>query len=466
MDITFEGGARRVTGSQYLLETGNARFLVECGLFQGRDDRDEINRRELPFDPASLDFVILTHAHLDHCGLVPRLYSEGFRGPIYCTAATADLVSLILADSAKIQQEDTRWEQKRWARRGEEGPEPPGPLYTIPEAQAALRLIVPCEYGKVYTLPADVEVRFLDAGHILGSSSVELWWQEGGRKRRAVFSGDLGRHDRPIIRDPQMPEPADIAFLESTYGGRLHDPWDQTLQRFLEILSTTLGRGGHVIIPAFAVGRTQDVLYCLCDLEKHHLLPKSQIFVDSPMALNATEVFRQHTEIFDEATQAAIARGESPFDFPGLRYLRSMRDSLPLNELEEPFIVISASGMCSGGRIRHHLHHHLEHPEDVLLFVGYQAEDTLGRDIVEGAREVELFGTVHPVLCDVVYLEGFSAHADQASLVNWAEHVAAKADRLFLIHGEEQSIATLESVLQPTLGDRVAAPGQGEKIQV
>jgi metallo-beta-lactamase family protein len=466
MNITFEGGARRVTGSQFLLETGSVRLLVDCGLYQGRDDRDEINRRELPYEAASLDFVILTHAHLDHCGLVPRLYSEGFRGSIYCTGASSDLVSLILADSASIQQEDARWERKRWVRRGKEGPEPPGPLYTVPEAQAAVRLIVPCEYGKTYTLPGHVQVRFLDAGHILGSATVELWFQEGGRSRRAVFSGDLGRRGRPIIRDPQIPEPADIAVMESTYGSRLHDPWDQTLQTFLEKVQTTLQHGGHVVIPAFAVGRTQDVLYCLGDPVRHHQLPPAPIFVDSPMALQATEVFRQHTEIFDEETQAALRQGESPFDFPGLHYLRTMRDSLPLNDMEEPFVVISASGMCAGGRIRHHLHHHLEHPEDVLLFVGYQAEGTLGRDIVDGLKEVPLFGTVHPVRCEVVYLEGFSAHADQAGLVHWAEQVAAKADRLFLVHGEEESLDTLQEKLSPTLGDRITAPGQGERYEV
>ena len=466
MHITFAGGAKRVTGSQYLVETESVRFLVDCGLFQGRDDRDEINRRELPYDPASLDFIILTHAHLDHCGLVPRLYREGFRGSVYCTAATGDLVTLIWTDSASIQQEDARWELKRWRRRGEEGPEPPGPIYTVPEAQAALRLIVPCQYGDQYDLPGDVQVRFLDAGHILGSSSVELWVPENGQTRRVVFSGDLGRRDRPIIRDPQIPEPADVAILESTYGGRLHDPWAQTLESFLTITRTTLERGGHVIIPAFAVGRTQDVLFCLRDPERRHELPPAPIFVDSPMALNATEVFRQHTELFDEETQEAIRRGDSPFDFPGLEYLRSMRDSLPLNEMTEPFIVVSASGMCSGGRIRHHLHHHLEHPEDTLLFVGYQAEETLGRDIVEGVKEVELFGTVHPVLCDVVYLEGFSAHADQAGLIHWGEQVTGPDGKLFLIHGEVDSLEILQARLQETMGDRVLVPGPGERHEV
>ncbi len=466
MYITFEGGAQRVTGSQFLLETDSVRFLVECGLFQGRDDRDEINRRELGYDPASLDFILLTHAHLDHCGLVPRLYREGFRGSIYCTAATQDLVALIWTDSASIQQEDARWEHKRWVRRGQEGPEPRGPLYTIKEAQAALDLVVPCQYGQSYTLPGDVQVRFLDAGHILGSASLQLEVPEHGRTRRLAFSGDLGRRDRPIIRDPQMPAPADLAFLESTYGGRLHDPWEETRDRFLATIRTTLERGGHVIIPAFAVGRTQDVLYCLCNPERRHELPPAPIYVDSPMAMNATEVFRRHTELFDEGTQAAILAGDSPFDFPGLRYLRTMRDSLPLNEMTEPFIVISASGMCAGGRVRHHLHHHLEHPEDTLLFVGYQAEETLGRDIVDGAKEVELFGTVHPVLCDVVYLEGFSAHADQTGLVHWAEQVAGQADRLFLIHGEADAQETLQEHLRGTLGDRVDVPGPGVRLEV
>lgn len=466
MKITFDGGAGCVTGSQFLLETGSVRFLVECGLFQGRDDRDEINRRELPYDPASLDFIILTHAHLDHCGLVPRLYAEGFRGPIYCTAATSGLVSLILADSASIQEEDARWEQRRWLRRGREGAEPPGPLYTLREAQAASRRLVPCQYGEIYTLPGEVQVRFAEAGHILGSATVEVWFPENGRRRRAVFSGDLGRRDRPILRDPQVPEPADFAVLESTYGGRLHDPWDQTLATFLSTVRTTLERGGHVIIPAFAVGRTQDVLFCLSEPVRRRELPSVPIFVDSPMALQATEVFRRHTEIFDVATQAALQRGAGPFDFPGLHYLRTMRDSLPLNDMEEPFIVISASGMCSGGRIRHHLHHHLEHPDDVLLFVGYQAEGTLGRDIVEGLQEVPLFGAVHPVACQVLYLEGFSAHADQAGLVRWAQQVGAGAERLFLVHGEEASLQALQEKLRVTLGDRVVAPAQGASYEI
>jgi metallo-beta-lactamase family protein len=463
--ISFQGAARQVTGSQYYLENDSVRFLVECGMNQGLDDRDEINRRPFVFDPAMLDFVVLTHAHLDHCGLLPRLYAEGYRGPIYCTRATQDLATMVLLDSAKIQEEDSKWEQRRFSRRGG-GITPLAPIYTSAEAKGTLKLFVPCDYNEVYTAPRDVQVRFVDAGHILGSSSVEIWWPEGGARRKAAFSGDLGRHDRPIIRDPQPPEPSDITIVESTYGSRLHDPWAETEQLFSRRLQDTLGSGGHVLIPAFAIGRTQDVLFCLADLIRRGELPPVPVFADSPMATGTTEIFQEHTEIFDQATLDLMAAGQSPFDFPGLRVLRSSVESQRLNEMTEPFIVISASGMCSGGRIRHHLHHHLGHPNDELLFVGYQAEDTLGREIVDGAREVELFGQIHAVRCRVTYLEGFSAHADQAGLVAWAEQVGGAGDHIFLVHGEDESLEAFEDKLSDQVKAAVHIPGLGETFEV
>lgn len=463
MQITFLGGAGQVTGSQFLVKTDSAQFLLDCGLTQGSEARSEKNRRSFAFDPSALDFVILTHAHLDHCGLIPRLVGEGFHRPIYCTAATADLVGLVLPDSARIQEEDARFEQRRW-RRGRLPEEPPGPLYTEEEAQASLELLTPVPYDEAAALTPALEMRLWDAGHLLGAATVELRCLPEGR--RLVFSGDLGRSDRPILRDPQLPPPADIAVMESTYGSRNHETWDKTLNIFREKITATIQRGGHVIIPAFALGRTQDVLYCLAELRRRQEIPEVPVYVDSPMAMRATEIFRRHRECFDQEMRTLLAAGESPFEFAGLHYIHSTEQSRRLNEMAEPFVVVSASGMCSGGRIRHHLHHHLGHPQDELLFVGYQAKGTPGREILEGAGQITIFGQPHRVRCQISHLEGFSAHAGQRGLVGWAQQVAGRADKLFLVHGETESLHTLAGILGNKLTAEVYIAQEGETQEI
>lgn len=465
MQITFLGAARQVTGSQHLITTGSTRFLLDCGLNQGADDRGGINRDPWGFDPRSLDFVLLSHAHLDHCGLIPRLVAEGFRGPVYCTPATLDLASIVLLDSAKIQEEDARFEERRF-KRHRLTEQPLAAIYTILQAEIALAAFRPQEYNQPLEVAPDVSVRFLDAGHILGASSVEVTLTEAGRTRRLAFSGDLGRHDRPILNDPVLPEPCDVALLESTYGAREHDPWDETLDRFRETITATLARGGDVIIPAFAIGRVQDVLYCLAEMVRKGELPPTPIFVDSPMALESTEVFLRHQEYFDETTRALMASGHSPFDFPGLTYIRTAEQSMALNTMEEPFIVIAASGMCAGGRIRHHLHHHLGHARDEILFVGYQAEDTPGHAIVSGAKEIEIFHEPQEIRAHVSYLDGFSAHAGQSGLIEWARRVCTPDGNLFLVHGEEESLVALEAALEGKVTATLTEPDRGTTITV
>ena len=465
MRITFRGAARQVTGSQYLVEAAGARFLVDCGLNQGPDDRGEQNRQPFGFEPERLDFLLLSHAHLDHCGLIGRLHREGFHGPVYCTPPTMDLAGIVMLDSAKIQEEDTRFELRRWKRHRLPGP-PPEPLYIISDAQAALRLFQPCEYDQEVPLGAGLSCSFLDAGHILGASTLVVNVEENGARRRVVFSGDLGQADRPLMRDPQIPHDADVVLMEGTYGDRNREPREQSVETFRQRLVACLERGGHAIIPAFAIDRTQEVLYTLSRLGRAGQLPPAPIFVDSPMGQRATAVFERYAGYLDEAAEAMMSQGRSPFNFPGLEVLRSVQESQRLNDLEGPFVVISSSGMCSGGRIRHHLHHHLEHPDDELLFVGYQAEDTPGRALVEGAKELTIFEQPHRVLCHVTYLEGFSAHADQQSLTDWAEQVTAPGGKLFLTHGEEPALQILATLLRARMTAEVVVPDKGESFEV
>jgi metallo-beta-lactamase family protein len=464
MKLTFLGASRQVTGSQFLVESGTTRFLVDCGLNQGEDDRAEINREPFGFDPRTLDFMVLTHAHLDHCGLIPRLFQEGFRGRVYSTRAGLDLARIVLLDSAKIQEEDARFELRRWKRNRLPGPTP-GPIYTIQEAQQALDAFRPYDYEQPIALTPDITLRFLDAGHILGAASLDLTLMEGGRARRLAFSGDLGRRDRPILCDPVLPAPCDAAVMESTYGARDHDSWEETQAKFSETVATTLARGGHVIIPAFAIGRSQDVLFCLSAMVRNKEIPVTPIFMDSPMALEATEAFLRHQEYFDDETRQLMAEGRSPFDFPGLSYVRSVEESMALNDMEEPFIVISASGMCTGGRIRHHLHHHLGHERDEILFVGYQAVDTLGAAIVGGAKTVELFHETQEVRAHVSYLEGFSAHASQKGLIDWATKVVGQGEKLFIVHGERDGLIGLSEALEGKIKAEVIIPYRGESFE-
>ncbi len=458
MTLQFLGAARQVTGSMYYLQTQAGKFLVDCGFYQGPDHPRQQNHRDFGFDVRKLDWVLLTHAHLDHCGLLPRLAAKGFRGKVICTSGTADLSELILLDSAHIQQEDAEFDMKRWRRHGRHGP-PPLPLYTVDDAHNCLRAFREVPYDQVEELAPGLSVRFRDAGHILGSASVEIWIGEGTEQRSVVFSGDLGSSGRPILRDPHLPEPANVVVTESTYGDRRHESYEQTVTRFTEIVAATLAGGGQVIVPSFAVGRTQAVLYELAELIRSGQIPAIPVFIDSPMAIEATEILRRHPECFDEEMNQLIRADQSPFQLPQLKICRSRDASIAINDFRDPCIIVSASGMCMGGRIRHHLRHHLERPQDMLLFVGYQAAGTLGRAIVDGARRVQVFPREHhDVRCRVERVDGFSAHADSAGLVDWVTTVGAEAEAIFCTHGEEPAATVLAQQLRQRLTGSVYVP--------
>jgi len=458
MTLQFLGAARQVTGSMYYLQTQAGKFLVDCGFYQGPDHPRQQNHRDFGFDVRKLDWVLLTHAHLDHCGLLPRLAAKGFRGKVICTSGTADLSELILLDSAHIQQEDAEFDMKRWRRHGRHCP-PPLPLYTVDDAHNCLRAFREVPYDQVEELAPGLSVRFRDAGHILGSASVEIWIGEGTEQRSVVFSGDLGSSGRPILRDPHLPEPANVVVTESTYGDRRHEPYEQTVTRFTEIVAATLAGGGQVIVPSFAVGRTQAVLYELAELIRSGQIPAIPVFIDSPMAIEATEILRRHPECFDEEMNQLIRADQSPFQLPQLKICRSRDASIAINDFRDPCIIVSASGMCMGGRIRHHLRHHLERPQDMLLFVGYQAAGTLGRAIVDGARRVQVFPREHhDVRCRVERVDGFSAHADSAGLVDWVTAVGAEAEAIFCTHGEEPAATVLAQQLRQRLTGSVYVP--------
>lgn len=458
MRLQFLGAARQVTGSMYYVQTRAGKFLVDCGFYQGPDHPRQQNRRDFGFDVRKLDWVILTHAHLDHCGLLPRLAAMGFTGEVICTSATADLSELVLLDSAHVQQEDAEFDMKQWCRHGRHGP-PPLPLYGVEEVQNCLGAFREVPYDQVEELAPGLSVRFRDAGHILGSASVEVWIEEDGEERSMVFSGDIGSRGRPILRDPHLPEPANVVVTESTYGDRRHESYEQTVTRFTEIVSATLVGGGQVIIPAFAVGRTQAVLYELAELIRSGQIPAIPVFIDSPMAIEATEILRRHPECFDEEMNQLIWADQSPFQLPQLEICRSRDASIAINDFRDPCIIVSASGMCTGGRIRHHLRHHLERSQDTLLFVGYQAAGTLGRTIIDGARRVQVFPhEYHDVRCRVERVDGFSAHADSTELMDWVTAVGAEAEAIFCTHGEELAATALAQQLRQRLTASVYVP--------
>ncbi len=458
MRLSFLGAARQVTGSKFWLQTPAGNVLVDCGLYQGQEHPRVQNNLDLNIGPADIKWVLLTHAHIDHSGLIPRLYKLGFRGQVVTTAATADLCELMLLDSAHIQEEDAKFDLKKWRRYGRPGP-PPQPLHTVQDVQQCLQTFQPVAYDEKIQLAPGLVVRFRDAGHILGSASIEVWLTEGDQEHKIVFSGDIGSPNRPILRDPQPPPEADFVVIESTSGDRRHKPRAESVTRLRNIIRTTIKRRGHVLIPAFAVGRTQEVLFELADFIRAGDIPQIPVFVDSPMAVEATEIFRRHPECFDQEMNQLIQSDQSPFRFPGLQIVRTREESMRINDFRKPCIIISASGMCTGGRIRHHLRHHLGHRQDTLLFVGYQAAGTLGREILDGAKRVQIFPReTHRVRCKVESLDGFSAHADQAGLLAWLERVASNTPDVFVVHGEEQAAFALSKAIVDRLGLRVHVP--------
>ena len=473
MKITFLGATRTVTGSNYLVEAAGKKFLVDCGMWQGKSDLEEENFQEFEFDPKEIDFVLLTHAHIDHSGRIPKLYKEGYRNKIYAQKATCDLCAIMLPDSGHIQEQESEWKNRKRIRKGEE---PREPLYTAEEAVRCLEVFEPVKYDEIIEITPQIHARFNDAGHMLGSSIIEVWVEENGRQLKTVFSGDLGNSDIPLLSEPTMIEDADYLVMESTYGSRLHMRNDQKAELFLDIVSETLDNGGTVVIPSFAVGRTQEILFEIDKLKntrqdeeferKYRTLMKAPVYVDSPLAISATEVFKENMELFDEETQNEISKGENPLEFPGLKFTMTADESKALNEDPTPSIIISASGMCDVGRIKHHLKHNLWNPKSTILFVGYQAPGTLGYNIVNGAKTVKIFGEEIAVNARVEYIEGYSGHADQEGLMNFIYSFIQKPKHIFLVHGEEESQEVLKEKIETEAKLPVTIANFGETYEL
>jgi metallo-beta-lactamase family protein len=467
MRVQFWGAARTVTGSMHLVEAGGHRVLLDCGLYQGkRQDAFRLNR-ELPFDARAIDAVVLSHAHVDHCGNLPSLVRAGFRGHIWCTSATRDVAAYILMDSAHVQEADVEYVNRRRAR---EGKNPFEPLYTVEEALATLRLFVTAEYGHVVEPVPGMRVSFRDAGHILGSALVVVDVVEDGNTQRLLFSGDLGRGGLAILRDPEVPEGVDTLVIESTYGDRRHESADEAKAVLRRVIhETCIERRGTVLVPAFALGRTQEIIYRLNELWEAGELPPVDVYVDSPLAINLTEVYRIHPECYNDAMRRMIVtdRDHDPLGWAKLHYLRTVEGSKMLNTLDQPAVIISASGMCEGGRILHHLANHIGDARTTLLFVGFQAENTLGRRIIDGNSPVRIFGEAHDVRARIVRVEGYSAHADRDELVRWATAVRdnGHVKRVFVVHGEEPAQAAFAQVLRDDVGlPDVRLPARAEEF--
>lgn len=463
--LRFLGAARNVTGSCCLLEAEGARLLVDCGLFQERKFQER-NWNPFPVEPSSLQAVLLTHAHLDHCGLLPKLVKEGFRGRVYCTAATAEMARYVLLDSGRLQEEDAEFKRRRHEREGREGRHPVVPLYTEEDAQQSLPLFTPVRYGEPLELAGGVSATFQEAGHILGSATIRVEFGAGGGRRSILFSGDLGRWDRPIIRDPAPPEPSDYLLLESTYGGRRHEEVSGIQEALAGAVNSTVRAGGNLLIPSFALERTQEVLYYLSLLLHAGRIPHVLVFLDSPMAVGVTEVFLHHPDLFDEQMRRLLLTGRSPFQFPGLTMVRSVEQSKGLNRLRGSAVIIAGSGMCTGGRIKHHLVTNIGRRESTILFVGYQAEGTLGRVILEGAPEVRILGQTYRRRARVLKINGFSAHADQQELLRWLEPLRAEPRRLFLTHGEPREVEALAETVRSHRQWQPYIPSYGESVEL
>ncbi len=473
MKITFLGATKTVTGSNYLVEAAGKKFLVDCGLWQGKAELEEENYQEFEFNPKEIDFMLLTHAHIDHSGRIPKLYKEGYRNKIYAHKATCDLCAIMLPDSGHIQEQENEWKNKKRIRKGEKTQEP---LYTAEDALKCLEIFTPVKYDEIIEITKDIFVRFNDAGHMLGSSIIELWVKEDGKQTKTVFTGDLGNNDIPLLSEPTMIEDTDFLVMESTYGSRLHMRNDQKAEIFLDVVSETLDNGGTVVIPSFAVGRTQEILYEIDKLKdikkdeefrkKYKTLMKAPVYVDSPLAISATQVFKENMDLFDEDTQKEISKGENPLEFPGLKFTMTTEESRALNEDPTPSIIISASGMCDVGRIKHHLKHNLWNPKSTILFVGYQAPGTLGYNIVNGAKEVKIFGEEIAVNARIEYIEGYSGHADQEGLMNFIYSFIKKPKKIFLVHGEEDSQIILKDKIQEETGLDVTIAEFGDTYEL
>ncbi len=466
MKLGFHGAAGEVTGSCYLVQSETTKFLVDCGMFQGGHEAELKNRQFPSFDPRSIDFVLLTHAHIDHSGMLPRLAALGFKGPIFCTEATAELLEVMLRDSAHIQEKEAEWEEKHAGHHSNRPHFPP--LYSLADVEATLKLLHRIGYDAEVKPHRDITCSFRDAGHILGSAILELWVDELGLRRKIVFSGDLGQPGRPLLCDPTPIQHADVLLVESTYGNRLHKRLPETMDELVHAIRDTLERkGGNVIMPAFTVGRTQEILYLLIDLTHQRRLHGLKIYVDSPLALSATEITMRHIELFNQEAQKLMAWGkERRREMPDIRFVQNVEESMALNEVKSGAIIISASGMCDAGRIKHHLRWNLNRPECSILITGFQAQGTLGRRLVDGAKLVKLFGQEVPVRADIYTIGGLSAHADQHALMGWLSHFTKPPRQTFVVHGESAAAEAFANLVRDEWRWNVRVPDLHEELDI
>ena len=466
MKLVFVGAAHEVTGSCHYLNICGKHILVDCGMEQGVNVFENC---EIPVQEALIDYVLLTHAHVDHSGMIPRLVARGFRGQILTTKATADLASIMLRDCAHIQMQEAEWKNRKAKRSS--GVEPHEPVYTMEDAEGAIKRIVPCEYGKEIELCEGIKIRFTDVGHLLGSASIEVWGTEEGTTRKLVFSGDIGNKAQPLIKDPSKTESADYVIMESTYGDRVHSTErPDYIRELTEILQTTFDRGGNVVIPSFAVGRTQEILYFIRKIKEDKLIKRHDnfpVYVDSPLAVEATGIFHKNeVSCFDEEAMELVMKGINPIAFPGLNLSITSDESKAINFDMTPKVIISASGMCEAGRIRHHLKHNLWRSESTILFVGYQSVGTLGRIIVDGADHVKLFGEPIDIRADIRTLTGLSGHADKNGLIEWVQGFMEKPRCVFVVHGEDEVCKSFAECLKVEYGFKSYAPYSGTEVDL
>ncbi len=466
MKLIFIGADHEVTGSCHFIEAAGKNILVDCGMEQGRDTYENV---PLPVSAPEIDYVFLTHAHVDHSGNLPLLYSKGFRGRIFATEATADLCSIMLRDCAHIQMQEAEWRNRKGKRNKEIGQMEPA--YTMEDAENTIRSIIPCSYGTQIEVCEGVKIRFTDIGHLLGSSSIEVWLTEKNVTKKLVFSGDIGNKDQPLIKDPQFTDSADVVVMESTYGDRLHsEEKPDFVKELAEVLNRTFARGGNVVIPSFAVGRTQEILYFIRRIKKEGLVttnPGFPVFVDSPLAVEATEIFQKNQyDCYDEEALDLIKKRINPITFPGLNLSITTEESRAINEDPEPKVIISASGMCDAGRIRHHLKHNLWRSESTILFVGYQSVGTTGRAIVDGADQVKLFGETIDVKAEITSLTGLSGHADKNGLIEWIEGFKVRPKKVFIVHGEDSVCTSFAKCLAEEHGFSTYAPYSGTEYDL
>lgn len=461
--LKFLGAAQNVTGSRYYLESNNTRLLIDCGLYQEREFRSR-NWEPFLIPPHTIDAVLLTHAHLDHCGLLPKLVREGFQGKIYCTAATSDIAEIMLLDSAKIQEEDAEFKRRRHEREGRRGPFPENPLYTGDDAKVSLPLFSPVPYKQPIQLGNGIKAEFYEAGHVFGSSMIKVSLSQGGEERTIIFSGDVGRWNKPILRDPTVFNEADYVLIESTYGDRLHEGSEDIGNNLAQIINSTLNAGGNVVVPSFAFERAQEILYYLNELLTGGNIPQLMVFLDSPMAVSITDVFARHPKLYDEEMSELVHLDRSPFDFPGLEMVRTVDESKAINHIKGTTMIIAGSGMCTGGRIKHHLIANISRPESTILFVGYQAKGTLGREIVDGAKEVRILGQHYPVRANIAQILGFSAHADRDELFKWLSGLKSAPKHVFITHGESEAAQSFSTFLRGNTGWDISVPEYREEV--